>query len=74
MFRSDNADKVGRKRARAKQAARVLEAIHVLDAYTNNSYVEEGPGGRGVRWLWSVVWRPPSPEYILPPAGATPNQ
>ena len=44
-FRPDKADKVGRKRARAEQAGRVVEAIHVPDTYTNGSYAEEGPGG-----------------------------
>ena len=47
MFRPYKVDKVGRKRARAEQAGRVVEAIHVPDAYTDGSYAEEGPGGGG---------------------------
>ena len=74
MFRPGNADKVGQKRARAEQAGRVVEAIHVPHAYTDGSYAEEGPGGGGVRWLWSVVWRPSSPEYILPGPVQTNNR
>ena len=47
MFRPDKADKVGRKRTRAEQAGRVVETIHVPDAYTDGSYAEEGLGGGG---------------------------
>ena len=56
MFRPGNADKVGRKWAWAEQTGRVVEAIHVPDAYTDGSYAEEGPGGGGGVFADYGVW------------------
>ena len=75
MFRPDKADKVGRKRARAEQAGRVLEAIHVPDAYVDGLYAEEGPkGGLPGYGVWFGALHPLSISSPLPGPVQTNNR
>ena len=69
MFWLGNADNVGQKRACAEQTGKVVEAIHVPDAYTDGSYAEEGPGGGGgfaSYGVWFGALHPLNISYPLP--------
>ena len=75
MFRPSGADKVGRKRARAEQAGRAVEAIHVSDAYTDDSYAEEGPGGGFAgHGMWFGALHPLNIPSPLPRLAQTNNR
>ena len=55
MFRPSGTDKVGRKRALAKQAGRVMESILVPDASRQTACMpRKGRGGGGICRLWST--------------------
>ena len=66
MFRPSGADKVGQKQAHAEQAGRVVESIHVRDAYTDGSYAEEGPGGVAGYRVWFGARHPLNISSPLP--------
>ena len=49
---------------RSKQGGQWSRSICLIAILTART-LRKGPGGGGVHRLWGVVWRPPTPQYIL---------